>query len=93
MDSDSVIYKKSDGKSVIILPGLAFDFKGNRIGYGGGYYDNYMKCFENELSNGNMNSIAIGYDFQYVQDDISEFMTKSDIKTNVVITDKEIYRT
>lgn len=30
---------------VIIVPALAFDAKGQRIGYGGGYYDRYLARF------------------------------------------------
>lgn len=29
-------------QSVILMPGACFDLKGNRIGYGGGYYDRYL---------------------------------------------------
>ncbi|MCR5344307.1 MAG: 5-formyltetrahydrofolate cyclo-ligase [Butyrivibrio sp.] len=92
LNSSSVTYKKDMGKTIIVLPGLVFDNFGNRIGYGGGYYDNYMKLFENELHNGNMNFIAIGYDFQHTLDDLSGYMSGDDIKANIVITDKEIYR-
>lgn len=32
-------------KNLMLLPGLAFDIKGNRLGYGGGYYDAYLERF------------------------------------------------
>ncbi|NGZ74825.1 5-formyltetrahydrofolate cyclo-ligase [Saccharibacillus alkalitolerans] len=31
---------------VVLVPGLAFDRKGGRIGYGGGFYDRMMQRFE-----------------------------------------------
>lgn len=32
-------------KDVVIVPGIAFDGYGNRIGYGGGFYDRYLKRY------------------------------------------------
>ena len=28
--------------ALCVVPGMCFDFKGNRIGYGGGYYDRFL---------------------------------------------------
>ena len=33
-----------DSKSLFLIPGLGFDERGGRIGYGAGYYDKYLFC-------------------------------------------------
>ena len=43
----------------VITPGLAFDIYGNRIGYGGGYYDKLFKKLPKNVSR-----VGVGYDFQ-----------------------------
>ena len=43
----------------VVVPGLAFDSFGNRIGYGGGFYDKFFKKIT-----GNVSRVAVGYDFQ-----------------------------
>ena len=50
----------SDNNKLMLLPGLAFDTKGNRIGYGAGYYDRYLGKFAGD----EWNKVALAYDFQ-----------------------------
>jgi len=67
---------------LIIVPGVCFDIYGNRIGYGGGYYDII-------LSEKKTNSpvIALSYEEQIVQKIPSE---PHDIKVDIIITDQRI---
>lgn len=46
---------------LIIVPGLAFDLEHNRLGYGGGYYDNFLRQHQPA------HKIAVAYPFQLVQ--------------------------
>ena len=41
------------GKMLMLLPGLVFDKSGHRIGYGGGFYDRYLKRLEFALGTQN----------------------------------------
>ena len=64
---------------VIVLPLLAVDEQGNRLGYGGGYYDRYLKKYPNSVR------IAYGFDFQVIH---SVPHTKEDELVDVIVTDK-----
>lgn len=49
--------------TLMVLPGLAFDSKGHRLGYGGGYYDRYFERFGTDYT-----KVAVGYDFQLIDE-------------------------
>ena len=57
-DNDCIDKKEID---LILVPGVVFDFNGNRIGYGGGYYDRYLQDIK-----GISNKVVLAYDFQIV---------------------------
>ena len=67
---------------LIIVPGVVFDENGNRIGYGGGYYDRYLE--EIKLKN---NKLVLAYEFQVLDCIIEE---DHDIKVDYIITEEKI---
>lgn len=57
-----------DETALVLMPGLAFDPKGHRIGYGGGFYDKFL------ASEPAHPTLALCYDFQMLpQLDTEEF--------------------
>ena len=49
--------------SILLIPMVAFDNKLNRMGYGGGYYDRFLKKYEKK----NIIKIGIAITFQEVK--------------------------
>ncbi len=47
-----------DETALVLMPGLAFDPQGHRMGYGGGFYDKFLEKEPNHPT------IALCYDFQ-----------------------------
>lgn len=69
---------------LMLLPGLAFDKKGNRMGYGGGFYDKYLEANKNFIK------VALAYDFQLL--DITLPHEEHDIGFDVIITEQRSIR-
>ena len=65
---------------LIIVPGVAFDLTGNRIGRGFGYYDNFLRkvCFSAKI-------IALAFELQIVKKIPND---KNDIPVHKIITEK-----
>ena len=66
-------------KSICIVPALAFDSFGNRLGYGKGFYDRFLKKF---------NGLSVGITFDELKC-VSLPCENTDIPVNIIITDKE----
>ncbi len=66
--------------NLMIIPGISFDKKLNRLGFGKGYYDRYLKDYKNL-------KVGICFDEQ-----ITTLIpaSKNDVKMDLVITDKQL---
>ena len=67
-----------------IVPLLAVDRQGNRLGYGGGYYDRYFAKYKSTVR------IGYCYDFQIMQ---SVPHTETDVPLEYIVTDKQVVYT
>ena len=64
---------------LIIIPGIAFDCQGNRIGHGMGYYDKLLKK--------NMNAHRLAFELQIVENIPTD---RQDVKVEKIVTEERI---
>jgi len=67
---------------LVILPGIAFDLQGNRLGYGGGYYDRLLSAKHSATT-----LIGLAYELQIVEDIPN---LSHDVQADKVITEKRV---
>lgn len=70
-----------DKIDLVIVPGVAFDRRGNRIGFGTGFYDKFLSRLPKETP-----FIALAYDFQVLREIPKG---KDDVKIDKIITETE----
>jgi len=76
---------RAESIGLAIVPGVAFDRSGNRIGFGKGFYDRFLK----QLPKGAIKA-GICFEKQLVKT-IPE--DKHDVRMDYIITEKEVIRT
>lgn len=75
---------------LVIIPGTGFDPKGNRLGYGGGYYDKLLSMESRELAEvTHITTIALAFEEQIGEEIPSE---PHDIKVDMIVTDKRVIK-
>jgi 5-formyltetrahydrofolate cyclo-ligase len=70
---------------LIITPGAAFDKKGCRIGYGGGFYDSLLKSVQERRP-----SVALAFELQMVEEVPVE--SGHDEPVEIIITEERVIR-
>jgi len=72
----------SSSLDIIVVPGIAFDTNGNRLGYGKGYYDKVLGSIKETCL-----IVALAFDFQIVNTIPAE---AHDIKMDKIITESRV---
>lgn len=75
---------ESSSSNLILVPGLAFDKQGNRIGYGKSYYDRYFAAHKESFL-----KVCFAYEFQIYNQIPFEI---HDVKMDILITENTILR-
>lgn len=81
LEPDNQITLKPSATTLIIVPGSVFSKAGDRIGYGGGFYDRYISLYPF------CRYLAVCYDFQILDTIPCE---QFDQKPNIIISEQQI---
>lgn len=80
LEPETVIRVPSDELDLIIVPGVGFDEKGNRLGHGKGYYDKL-------LQKTNTKTIGLAFECQMVEEIPID---QNDVPVDMIITEERI---
>ena len=72
---------------ILLAPLLAFDAKGGRLGYGGGFYDRTIARMKKQKS---VQAVGLAYEMQRYKDGLPR--DANDVRMDIIITDGNIYK-
>ncbi len=73
---------------LVVIPGTGFDIQGNRLGYGGGYYDRLLSYESKQLAEvEHIPTVALAFEEQIGEKIPAE---PHDIQVDMIITDKRL---
>lgn len=76
-ESEAMIPHEND---LFIVPGSVFDTRGNRYGYGAGFYDRYFQCYPDVFKMG------VAFSFQVMEFELQ--VEEYDIPVDCIVTEK-----
>jgi 5-formyltetrahydrofolate cyclo-ligase len=78
----------ADAIDLVIVPGLAFDPRGHRIGYGAGFYDRFLAPLSRRSGAAQARAVGVCFDFQVLAE---VPISPEDVAVSVVVTDKRAF--
>ena len=82
LEPNEKVFVSSEEIDLFIVPGIVFDFNGNRIGFGKGFYD---KFFSKNFTC--TKKIALAFEFQVLEEISCE---EQDVKIDLIVSEKSI---
>lgn len=81
---ENPVRKEHSEKALMIIPGIVFDRRLHRIGYGGGFYDRYL------AGDAPFHTMAVAYECQCILGELP--FESHDLCPEVLVTEREIYQ-
>lgn len=78
-----IVEANASDRPIALVPGIAFDSRGHRLGYGGGFYDTFLAQF---------NGLSIGLCREDQMLEQIEFLEAHDIPVDILITNCQVVR-
>ncbi|KAK7317220.1 hypothetical protein RJT34_01262 [Clitoria ternatea] len=82
------VMQANDPVDLFLLPGLAFDRSGRRLGRGGGYYDTFLKNYQDHARTRNWKQplfVALSYSQQILDEGVIP-VTSSDVPVDALVS-------
>ncbi len=83
LEPQNAVFVNPVREGLVIMPGVAFDKRKNRIGYGKGYYDRFLNRYPDHPT------CALSFDFAVYEEIPAE---EHDRRPDLLITDRRIIR-
>ena len=74
----------ADAKAIVLVPGVVFDYVGNRFGYGKGYYDRYFARYLQ------LRRVGLAYQIQLSEKFLE--CIETDMKMHIIVTEDQVIR-
>lgn len=75
----------AEGFDLVVVPGVAFDEKGGRLGFGKGYYDMALDGVSTRV-------VALAYEFQVLKKDLIP-VEPHDVSVSAIVTEERVIET